>query len=97
MTVKEHIENSFWAFEQIVSMKDEIDKMVNSKLGATHNERHGPEKGIDSLKFEIDWNVQLFLKVRKCQSQVRVSGKVVRENPATKMDFANAAGHLLTL
>ena len=46
MTVKEHIENSFWAFEQIVSMKDEIDRMVNSKLGTTaQNERHGPERG----------------------------------------------------
>ena len=54
MTVKEHIENSFWAFEQIVSMKDEIDKMVNSKLGATQNERHGPEKGINSLKCQVD-------------------------------------------
>ena len=47
MTMKEHIENSFWAFEQIVSMKDEIDKMVNSKLGSTQKEHHhGPEKGI---------------------------------------------------
>ena len=48
MTVKEHIENSFWAFEQIVSMKDEIDRMVNSKLGATT--QNEPEKGIDCLK-----------------------------------------------
>ena len=47
MTVKQHIENSFWAFEQIVSMKDEIDKMVNSKLGTTQNDCQGPEKGID--------------------------------------------------
>ena len=46
MTMKEHIENSFWAFEQIVSMKDEIDKMVNSKLGSTQKDHHGPEKGI---------------------------------------------------
>ena len=53
MTVKDHIENSFWAFEQIVSMKDEIDKMVNSKLGTTtQNEPHGPEKGIACLKFD---------------------------------------------
>ena len=52
MTVKEHIENSFWAFEQIVSMKDEIDKMVNSKLGPTQNERLWPEKGIACLKFD---------------------------------------------
>ena len=43
MTVKEHIENSFWAFEQIVSLKDEIDKVVSSKLGTTQREQRGPE------------------------------------------------------
>ena len=46
MTVKDHIENSFWAFEQIRSMKDEIDKKVNSKMGTTQGERLFPEKGL---------------------------------------------------
>ena len=45
LTVKDHIENSFWAFEQIRSMKDEIDKKVNSKMGTTQDERLFPEKG----------------------------------------------------
>ena len=30
--------------------------------------------------------------MRKCQSQLRGNGKVVREKAATKTDFANAAG-----
>ena len=46
MTVKDHIENSFWAFEQIVSMKDEIDKKVNSEMGTTQNKRLFPDKGL---------------------------------------------------
>ena len=47
LTAREHIEHTFWAFEQILSHKKEIEKIVSSKKDTRSD---GPEKGrIDKI------------------------------------------------